>query len=273
MSEGKLPSAALRRWTTSHSRPLAECTVEMTSQSSSIDGCPARSPVELRRLEREVGGDVGQARRAVGRGHERVEIGEPRLGVVVGVLDQRRRARRAGARRAAPTDSPVAARTRRDERVGVRPSGGGELLDGERPAQQHLGRGARFVDAERGDRPGGRSRDRRRSSSWSSRNQASSSRGLSARRNEADQVLDVGGLEEAQPAVLHVGDAPPRQLELEQVAVVRGADEHRLLAQRDALFAMGEDPLAHRVDLGVLVGAPHELRPFAARRRRPAAAP
>ena len=42
--------------------------------------------------------------------------------------------------------------------------------------------------------------------------------------------------------------------------MVGGADEHRLLAQRDALLAMGEDPVADRGDLGVLVARTHELR-------------
>ena len=55
--------------------------------------------------------------------------------------------------------------------------------------------------------------------------------------------------------------------------MVRGADQHRLLPQRDALLAVGQDPLAHRVDLGVLVGAPHEIAaasPPGAHRRRAA---
>ena len=82
--------------------------------------------------------------------------------------------------------------------------------------------------------------------------------GVVGETEEADEILHVRGFEEPQPAVLHVRDAPARQLELEQVAVVRGAHQHRLLAQRDAFFAMREDLLAHRVDLRVLVGAAHE---------------
>ena len=86
--------------------------------------------------------------------------------------------------------------------------------------------------------------------------------GVVGEAEEADQILHVRGFEEPQPAVLHVGDTPPRQLELEKIAVVRGAHEHRLLAQRDAFLAMGQDLLAHGVDLRVLVGTAHEPGPF-----------
>src|SRR6185437_1414272 len=53
----------------------------------------------------------------------------------------------------------------------------------------------------------------------------------------AEQVLDVAGLEELQAAVLHEGNLTPPELDLEDVAVARGAEEHRLLAQRDAGLA------------------------------------
>ena len=46
------------------------------------------------------------------------------------------------------------------------------------------------------------------------------------------QVLDVRGLEELETAVLHERDVAAHQLELEQVAVVRGAKEHGLAPQR-----------------------------------------
>jgi hypothetical protein len=55
------------------------------------------------------------------------------------------------------------------------------------------------------------------------------------------QVLDVRRLEELQPAVLHERDVAPHQLELQPVAVVAGAEQHRLVAQQLAGLARGED--------------------------------
>ncbi len=83
---------------------------------------------------------------------------------------------------------------------------------------------------------------------------------------QADEVFDVRGFHEAQAAVFHVGDAAARELELEQVAVVRSAHQHRLFAQSDSLLAMRQDPLADRVDLGILVGTVHEPGTFTAGR-------
>ena len=78
------------RCTTSHSRPLAECTVERTSQSSSIDGGPARSPVERGGSSaRSAATSDSRARRAAAA-TSRVEVGQPGGGVA------RRPARRAG---------------------------------------------------------------------------------------------------------------------------------------------------------------------------------
>ena len=54
----------------------------------------------------------------------------------------------------------------------------------------------------------------------------------------------MGGLEVAQAAVLDERDAPPRELELEQVGVVPRAHEHRLLAQLHALLARGQHAVA-----------------------------
>ena len=44
-----------------------------------------------------------------------------------------------------------------------------------------------------------------------------------------EHVLDVRGVEELQAAELHERDVAPRQLDLERAAVVRGAEQHRLL--------------------------------------------
>ena len=68
-----------------------------------------------------------------------------------------------------------------------------------------------------------------------------------------ERVLDVGGLEEPQPAELHERDVAPPELHLERVAVVRGPEQHRLLPQRHPRLAPLED-LAHDiVDLRELV--------------------
>ena len=58
---------------------------------------------------------------------------------------------------------------------------------------------------------------------------------------EGHQVLDVGRLDELQPAVLVEGDVAPRQLGFEQHAVVRGAEQDRLPPQSDARLAVLED--------------------------------
>ena len=167
----------------------------------------------------------------------------------------------------APTDSPGRGAERLDERVGRAARGRRELLDRERPPHEDLRGSAGPIDAERDDRPP----RPHRPDSFDELEQPEPGE-LVARvvgeTEQADEILDVRGLEEPQPAVLHVRDVPARQLELEQVAVVRGAHQHRLLAQRDALFAVREDLLAHRVDLRVLVGAAHEPRALAGRRLR-----
>jgi hypothetical protein len=49
-----------------------------------------------------------------------------------------------------------------------------------------------------------------------------------------EQVLHVRGLEELQAAVLHERDLAPRELDLEQVAVARAAEQDRLPAQAGA---------------------------------------
>ena len=62
------------------------------------------------------------------------------------------------------------------------------------------------------------------------------------------------GLEELEPAVLHVGDVAPHQLELEHVAVVRGAEQHRLALERQAALARLEHAADDVVGLRLVVG-------------------
>jgi hypothetical protein len=70
----------------------------------------------------------------------------------------------------------------------------------------------------------------------------------------------VRGLQVAQPAVLHVRDVATGELELEQVGVVRGAHQHRLLADLAGLRGLveAEDELGR--DAARALGAP-ALRP------------
>jgi hypothetical protein len=72
---------------------------------------------------------------------------------------------------------------------------------------------------------------------------------------ESEQVLDVGRLEESQPAVLDVRDVAPRQLQLEEVGMPRGAEQHGLAAQGDVVVAVGQHAVAHGRRLGCLVAA------------------
>jgi hypothetical protein len=61
---------------------------------------------------------------------------------------------------------------------------------------------------------------------------------------QRQHVLDVGGLEELEPAVLHERDIAPRQLQLQARAVRRGAKQHRLLLEPQPFLAARQ----HAVD-------------------------
>ena len=75
-----------------------------------------------------------------------------------------------------------------------------------------------------------------------------------------EEVLDVSGVGEPQPAELHVRDLPRAQLDLQHVAVMSGADQHRLVAQRGAVLVRLEHPGADLPRLGGLVVAADEQR-------------
>ena len=77
--------------------------------------------------------------------------------------------------------------------------------------------------------------------SGSSRRAGDHVAGVLGQPEEGQQVLDVGRLDELQAAVLVEGDFPPGQLGLQQHAVVRGAEQHRLPPQRDARLAVLQD--------------------------------
>ena len=77
-----------------------------------------------------------------------------------------------------------------------------------------------------------------------------------ARRH--DEILDVGRLEEPQAPVLAVRDLARRELHFDQVAVMGGPYQHRLLVQRRAAFVGFEDVLDHGRRLGGGVVAMHQ---------------
>ena len=75
-----------------------------------------------------------------------------------------------------------------------------------------------------------------------------------------EEVLDVSGVGEPQPAELHVRDLARAQLDLQDVAVMSGADQHGLVAQRGAVLVRLEHPGADLPGLSGLVVAADEQR-------------
>ena len=98
----------------------------------------------------------------------------------------------------------------------------------------------------------------------STRTAATTSRGFSASRKMAIMSLTWRRLDELQPAVLAEGDVAPGQLQFEGDGMVRTAEEHRLLPQRDSLLAVFQDRADNEPGLFVLVFAGDELRLCAA---------
>jgi hypothetical protein len=47
---------------------------------------------------------------------------------------------------------------------------------------------------------------------------------------QRQQILHVRGFQKLQAAVLHIWNVPSQQLQLEHIAVMRGAHEHSLIA-------------------------------------------
>ena len=84
--------------------------------------------------------------------------------------------------------------------------------------------------------------------------------------DEAQQrqhVLDVRGVEELQPAELDERNVAAGQLDLERAAVVRGAEQHRLLLQRASRLAVLQHALDDVARLVGFVAHGDELRPLA----------
>ena len=77
------------------------------------------------------------------------------------------------------------------------------------------------------------------------------------------------GFEVSQATVLDVGNAPARELELEQVGVVRGPRQDRLIAQLHALLPRLQHALADLGRLSGFVPAEDQLGPRAGLELRP----
>ena len=231
MSDGKQPSARWMTCTTSHSPPLAEWTVDSVSQSSSSAGRAGQVAGGLRRVEGEVGEQGGPRAVPAGRGLDLDEVLEAGLGAVVAMSDDRFEQQRAAARPGAPA---------RARRPGSRPA---------RRAARRATLGRRRVRrAPR--RAAGRAGRRPPASAWARTPRAFDEAGGRGRPDAVEQaegagpgqlvprvveqpqqrqqVLHVGGLEEAQPAVLHVRHVAAGELELEQVGVPGGPEQHGL---------------------------------------------
>ena len=249
-------------WTTSHSPPLAEWTVDSVSQSSSSDGGPGELGRGRRRVEHQIR-EQARSRRVAGGGRlDLLEIGEPGLGVVVAAphdgveeLPQPRHLRSGGRgrRRATRPRRRAAGRRPRPRRrappvppPGAAPAGWARRRR-RRPHTELIGQ------ARRGDRP-----DAVEEAPRPPPGQLVPR--VVEHPQQRQQVLHVGGLEEPQAAVLHVRDVAAGQFQLEQVGVPGGAEQHGLAPQIDPLVAVGEHPVGHRGRLVGLVAARPEQR-------------
>ena len=77
---------------------------------------------------------------------------------------------------------------------------------------------------------------------------------------QRERVLHVRGLHELQTAVLHERDVAAGEFDFEQIAVMPGAEEHRLFLQGHAFLPMRQHGAADRVTLLGLVEAGAERR-------------
>ena len=77
---------------------------------------------------------------------------------------------------------------------------------------------------------------------------------------QRQHVLDVRGVEELQAAELHERDVAPGQFDLQRAAVARRPEQHRLLLQQRAGFAVLEDALDDAAGLVGLVAHRDKLR-------------
>ena len=219
--------------------PFAEWIVESTSQSSSSSGGPARSPVE------DGGSSVSSARNrprvsyAARQQLQLFEVAQPRAAARRSAARTPARGTRAAARaarRAACAVSSARQSAAAPTRSACTP------LDG-----APSGTADGLVEETGAAATAGRRRARRTPSSSISRARRGRPDAVGQLQHaepahlvervlqhaqQRERVLHVRRLQELQPAVLHERDVAARQLHLQQVAVVRRAEQHRLLLQR-----------------------------------------
>jgi hypothetical protein len=82
---------------------------------------------------------------------------------------------------------------------------------------------------------------------------------------DSEKVLDVGRLDEFEAAELHEGDVAAVQLDLQHGAVTRGAEQDRLLLERNAGLAVFENRGGDVIDLRRVIENRHQRRLAAAR--------
>ena len=246
------PSTTLSTKTASHSCPLAECTVESTRWSSSSSGSPASSALAL-----------GGSRVSSVRKRSRLPYWLPicsswsRSPARTWACPCRRSSSGSYHFRTSPScPCQSLAESRSVDSSLAKPGQGSMAAAGGRKRA----RAARSKPAALVMHPG-----TARVAGPHPRQQLQGAEGrhlvvgVLRPAQQAEHVLHVGGLEEAQAAVLHEGDLAPRELHLEGVAVMGRAEEHGLAPQVDACLPMGQHPLHHVVDLPGLVRHRHEI--------------
>jgi len=211
----------------------------------------------LGRLEGQVGEEGRPVAEAGGDPLQRLEVPQPRLGVVVPFLAERR------------VEGADVVELRR-QRWG---HGRGQLLaEGEerRPPGKSSRRwplGAPGVEAttghhrlEQGACRAGPDAGKQTQHPRAGHEIA----GVFSHPEEGQRVSDVGALHEAQTAVLVEGDAAAAELDLEVEAVVGGPEEHCLVAEPDSLLSSLEYPGEDQFRLLGLVSTRQQLRAGAA---------
>ena len=206
---------------------------------------PRQIGARLRGIERQLGGEMREIRGLAGGGHELLEVGQADGPIGVASLDQRRQRVAQPLRLGAGAVGSHGLRERLDERVAGGPRTRREPLARLRPRAQPTRRRGADDHVERP--PGGDRADAVEQLQHPKPGELVA--GIADEPEQRDQVLDVGGLEVAQSTVLDEWDLAAGELELQQVAVMRGPHQHGLVAQLDPLLARLEHPLTDLVGL------------------------
>ena len=244
MSEGNAPSMACSRCTESHSRPLAECTVDK-HQVVVVDlRRPGIVAADCGRVEGEPGDELAEVAGIVRRWPR---AGRGRRGAALHPDRSPAPAAAVAPGTAAPARTPQSSRVAAAIAPASRPDRRGRVPARRRQRARSSGH-VRQRPGPSAVRPVASSAVRRTGVHLADAGVQSEQPvpgDLVARiRTDAqrgDEVLDVRGLDEPQPAVLHERHAPVRELELELTAVAGRAHQHRLIAQRLPFLVRGEN--------------------------------